>query len=145
MPGKEGYQLPLEFRNRNSWLSQVTYEIGFLGAGDLEGSGRFVRKVQEEVSIRSPADAAYHLIANVFTPFEAFDQEEAWGLLLNAKNQVTHETMIYRGTINTIYIRQAELFKEAVRVNAAALILAHVHPSGSPEPSPVIWRKCQVS
>ena len=44
--------------------------------------------------------------------------------------------MVYRGTINTVYIRPAEVFKEAVRVNAPALLLSHVHPSGDPTPSP---------
>jgi len=43
---------------------------------------------------------------------------------------------VYRGTVNSINVRPAELFKEAVRVNAPALILSHVHPSGSTEPSP---------
>jgi DNA repair protein RadC len=33
-------------------------------------------------------------------------------------------------------IRVSELFREAVRQNAAALILAHNHPSGDPTPSP---------
>ena len=33
-------------------------------------------------------------------------------------------------------MRLAELFKEAIRVNAAALLLSHCHPSGEPLPSP---------
>jgi RadC-like JAB domain len=98
--------------------------------------GRFVRAVQEEVIVRSPSDAARHLLDRVYTPFDDFDQEELWTLLLNTKNRITHEAMVYRGTVNTIYIRPAELFKAAVRVNAPALLLSHVHPSGSVEPSP---------
>src|SRR4051794_18244931 len=65
-------------------------------------------------------------------------------LLLNTQNRVTHEVMVYRGTLNTIPVRLAELFKEAIRVNAASLILSHSHPSGEPLPSPVIWRKSQI-
>ena len=34
------------------------------------------------------------------------------------------------------FVREAELLKEAVRVNAPALILSHCHPSGDPTPSP---------
>lgn len=101
-----------------------------------EGQSRFVRSVQEEVVIRSPADAAVHLLNHVYTPFDQFDQEELWTLLLNTKNRVTHEVLVYRGTLDTIPVRLAELFKEAIRVNAASLLLSHCHPSGEPAPSP---------
>jgi DNA repair protein RadC len=40
-------------------------------------------------------------------------------------------------------VRVGELFRPAVRENAAALIIVHNHPSGDPSPSPVIWRICQ--
>jgi DNA repair protein RadC len=44
--------------------------------------------------------------------------------------------MIYQGSLNASVVRVAELFREAVRSNAAALIVAHNHPSGDPTPSP---------
>ena len=135
MTRPERYQLPFEFgRKRDPSLTY--YELGFGGHEQVESAGRFVRAVREEIVVRSPQDAALHLLANVFTPFEAFDQEELYVLLLNTKNRITHEAMIYRGTVNTIYIRPAELFKEAIRVNAPALLLSHCHPSGSVDPSP---------
>ncbi|MCC6457934.1 MAG: JAB domain-containing protein [Caldilineaceae bacterium] len=136
MTRPERYQLPFEF-GRKSDSSSIYYEIGFAGRGTAEeSSGRFVRKVKEEIRIRTPVDAAQHFLDRVFTPFDAFDQEELWGILLNTKNRITHEAMIYRGTVNTIHLRQAELFKEAVRVNASALVLSHIHPSGHVLPSP---------
>ena len=55
---------------------------------------------------------------------------------MNSKNKITHEAMVYRGTATTAYIRVAEIFKEAVRVNATGIILSHNHPSGRPDPSP---------
>src|SRR5262245_36821669 len=93
--------------------------------------GRFVREVKEEVFAISPQGASISLVDKVYTPFELFDQEEPCVLLRNAKNRVTQEAMIYRGTVNTGYIRVAELFREAIRVNATGIILAHSHPSGS--------------
>jgi DNA repair protein RadC len=99
--------------------------------------------VKDEVIARSPVDVAQYLLQHVYTPFEAFDQEELYVLLLNTKNRITHETMVYRGTVNSVHIRPAELFSTAVRVNAPA-ILDHKHPSGLADPSPVIWRKSQV-
>jgi hypothetical protein len=98
--------------------------------------GRFVREAKERVFASSPAAAAEYLLAHVFYPFEQFDQEEAWVLLLNTKNEITHDAMVYRGTINTMNIRVAEVFKEAVKVNAHGLIFSHCHPSGDANPSP---------
>jgi DNA repair protein RadC len=135
MTKPERYQLPFEFGKRRD-PSLVYYELGFLGHEQPEGIARFVRQVREGVVVRSSHDAGQHLLTHVFTPFEAFDQEELWCLLLNTKNRITHEAMIYRGTVNSVNIRLAELFKEAVRLNTPALLLSHNHPSGSLEPSP---------
>lgn len=95
-----------------------------------------MRAVREEILVRTPADAALHLMEKVFVPFEQFDQEELWPLLLSARNRITHEVMLYRGTLDTVPIRPAEVFKEAIRVNAAGVLLAHNHPSGEASPSP---------
>lgn len=99
-------------------------------------SGRFVREAAAPRAITSPQEAADYLRQYIYTPFEQFDQEEVWVLLLNNKNYTTHEVLIYRGTINSALIRAVEVFKEAVRVNATGILLAHNHPSGDPTPSP---------
>lgn len=131
----ERYQMGFDFVAKPG-RSLVYYDLGFAGSEYPEGRARFVRQLKEEVVVRSPYDAAQHLLTNVFSPFDAFDQEELWSIILNTKNRITHEALVYRGTVNSINIRPAELFKEAVRVNAPALLLSHVHPSGSPDPSP---------
>jgi hypothetical protein len=119
---------------------------GFTGLRFLRGDerlsppadriGRFVREVEEAVHITSPDVAAQHLLTKVYAPFEHFDQEALWVLLLNTRLRITHEVMVYRGTINVVSIRSAELLKEAVRINSPALIMSHCHPSGDPTPSP---------
>lgn len=90
----------------------------------------------EEVVVRRPADAAAYLLQKIFVPFDQFDQEELRLLLLSTRNCITYEVMLYRGTLDTVFVRPAEVFKEAVRVNAAAVVLAHNHPSGEASPSP---------
>jgi DNA repair protein RadC len=102
----------------------------------IEELGRFVREVQEPTWATSPQAAAQYLLTKIYTPFDQFDQEELWVLLLNSKNRITHDALVYRGTISTMYVRIAEIFKPAVKVNAAGLILSHCHPSTDPEPSP---------
>ncbi len=42
---------------------------------------------------------------------------------------------VYVGSLNTAVVRVGELFREAIRVNAAAIIVAHNHPNGDPTPS----------
>jgi DNA repair protein RadC len=120
-PGSAG----LKFQPRDKRLKPRVRDVG-----------RFVREVKEAVQVRSPADAAQHLLTHVYAPFEDFSQEEIWVLLLNTRNRITHEVMVYRGTVNAASIRAPELFKEAVKVNAPALIMSHCHPSGDPDPSP---------
>lgn len=43
---------------------------------------------------------------------------------------------IYRGSLNSSLIRVGEIFKPALRLNAASVIIGHNHPSGAVEPSP---------
>ena len=82
--------------------------------------------------ITSPADAANLLMLDM----GHLEQEHLRVLLLDTKNHVLASPTIYVGNVNTSVIRVGELFKEAIRENAAALIMAHNHPSGDPTPSP---------
>lgn len=43
---------------------------------------------------------------------------------------------MYRGSVNTAMIRVGEVFKEALRLNATSIIVAHNHPTSDPTPSP---------
>lgn len=129
--------LGLEFARRHTQPTTADYRAAALDlVGQAVDTGRFVRAVQEEVTVRSPSEAAHHLLGQIYRPFEQFVQEEFWVLLLNTKHRVTHEAMVYRGTANTIYVRVAEIFKDAIRHNATSIVLSHCHPSGDPTPSP---------
>lgn len=112
------------------------YQLPFdYGARPLD-LGQHVRVVKEPYSVRQPEDAARYLINQVFAPFEQFRQEHLFVLLLNTKNLITHDVLTYKGTVNSVHIRVAELFMEAVKVNAPSIILSHNHPSGDPTASP---------
>ena len=52
----------------------------------------------------------------------------------NRHKVITYEEM-FRGTIDSASVYPREVLKRALQLNAAALILAHNHPSGEPEPS----------
>ena len=63
-------------------------------------------------------------------------QEHFVVLYLDIRNRIFDREVVYKGTVNTTVIRVAELFRGAVRRNAAAIIIAHNHPSGDASPSP---------
>ncbi len=63
------------------------------------------------------------------------EQENVRVLLLNTRNRVQGIVSTSVGSLNSSAIRIAELFREPVRRQAAAVVLVHNHPSGDPTPS----------
>lgn len=63
------------------------------------------------------------------------DREHFRALLLNTKNQVLYADRIAVGTLSQSSVHPRELFKNAIKRSAAAVILVHNHPSGDPTPS----------
>lgn len=56
-------------------------------------------------------------------------------LYLDAQNRLLREQELFRGTLTQTSVHPREVVKQALRFNAAAVILAHNHPSGVAEPS----------
>jgi DNA repair protein RadC len=56
--------------------------------------------------------------------------------LLDTRSRVLSTPTVYIGSLNTSVVRIGELFRSAIRENAAAMVVAHNHPSGDPSPSP---------
>ena len=54
---------------------------------------------------------------------------------VNTRNQVLGLSDVYRGSVHTAVVRIGELFRDALRQNAPAIILVHNHPSGDAAPS----------
>ena len=65
----------------------------------------------------------------------ALDQEQLRVLLLDTKHRVLAVRTVYQGTANQATVRVAEVFRDAIRHGAIALIVVHNHPSGDPTPS----------
>ena len=106
-------------------------------AARIKAAAEFGRRLTTEVvdqpEIRSPADAAALLMGRMST----LEQEYLFVLLLNTRNRVLRDPVeVYHGSLNMSLIRVGEVFRDAIRANAAAIILAHNHPSGQPEASP---------
>lgn len=54
---------------------------------------------------------------------------------LDNQHRVIHSTEMFSGTINSVEVHPREIVREALKCNAAALVLAHNHPSGIAQPS----------
>ena len=63
------------------------------------------------------------------------DREHFAVMLLDSQHKVLTCTVLFSGTIDGAAIYPREILKAALHANAAAVILAHNHPSGQPEPS----------
>ena len=81
--------------------------------------------------VRTPGDAAEPLVDRM----GALEREELRVLLLDTKNVVTAERTVYRGNLAGSSVRVGEVYRDAVRRCAAAIVVVHNHPSGDPSPS----------
>jgi DNA repair protein RadC len=83
-------------------------------------------------SIRSPRDVADRLVLQM----GRLEREELRIVILNTKNVVLRVVTAYQGNVSASLVRVGELFRDAVRLDAAGVILVHNHPSGDATPSP---------
>ncbi len=86
---------------------------------------------EERPTIRTPEDA--YAVAGA--EMAALEQEHLRVLLLDTKNRVLRTVTVSQGNVSGAQVRVAEVFKDAIRHNAPAVILLHNHPSGDPTPS----------
>jgi len=97
----------------------------------LDALALMLRPVRRE-QVKSPQD-----IAAVFMLEMAhLDQEQLRVACLNTRNRLQKIHLVYQGSLNASMIRVGEIYKEPLRLNSAAIIVAHNHPSGEPNPSP---------
>ncbi len=91
-----------------------------------------VREAAVKPSIHSPADAANLVLYEM----AGLEQEQLRVILLDVRNRVQKVTTLYQGSATSAQVKVGEVFKQAIRENAANVIICHNHPSGDPTPSP---------
>ncbi len=62
-------------------------------------------------------------------------QEVFYALYLNTKGALIKKQKLFVGSLSSAIVHPREVFKHAVTLSAASVILVHNHPSGNPEPS----------
>lgn len=88
-------------------------------------------KIKRQGNLTSPADSkAFVSLRLGDLPHEVFAV-----VFVDAQHRVIEFREMFRGTLTQTSVYPREVVKEALQLNAAAVILAHNHPSGVPEPS----------
>lgn len=110
--------------------------VGAAKAAQLQAAHEIGRRVQSKPAdadepIRCAEDVARRMSAQM----ARLDREEVWVLLLDIKHRVIGTHVISIGHLSGAPVHPRELFKEAIRRSAAAVVVVHNHPSGDPTPS----------
>lgn len=86
-----------------------------------------------KVSVKE-VDARYRAFRRVLSPD---DRQESFCVLLldNKLHPITDPVVVFRGTLDGTTVHPREVFQEAFRWGAYAIMVAHNHPSGDPTPS----------
>ncbi len=98
----------------------------------LEMGRRHLREtLQRGDALANPADTRAYLSARL----RGYEHEVFACLFLDNRHRVIHYAELFHGTLDGTSVHPREVLKQALEHNAAALILAHNHPSGVAEPS----------
>jgi DNA repair protein RadC len=88
-------------------------------------------RAAQQPTISTPED----VVALCGPQLRDLDREHFWALALNTKNRLVKTIEVSVGSLNASIVHPRELFKDAVRVSAASVVVVHNHPSGDPTPS----------
>ena len=90
------------------------------------------RPAEDRPTISSAEDVR-RLLAPEMAPLA---QEQVRVLLLDIRNRLVGQRVIYQGTVSSAEVRTAEVLRPAVNEAVSRIIVVHNHPSGAAEPSP---------
>ncbi len=87
--------------------------------------------LEQRPALVSPESAAELLVPR----FLGADRERCVAALVDTKHRLLSVVTVSVGSLDHTFMAPREVFRDALLANAAALVLAHNHPSGDPEPS----------
>ncbi|MFC1885574.1 RadC family protein [Thermodesulfobacteriota bacterium] len=98
-------------------------------------SGKFASMVKESSKGRTVSNSSevYNILKPIFK--EEDDVETIYGIFLDAKNHIIEIEKLFHGSITGSTVYPREIVKKVLNHKAAAILLAHNHPSGDPAPS----------
>ncbi|MDZ4655295.1 MAG: DNA repair protein RadC [Coriobacteriia bacterium] len=110
--------------------------VGPAAAARLLASLEMGRRWASWPGSKRPVIATPEDVVRICGPqFRGLDREHFWALALNTKNQLVRIVEVSIGSLNASIVHPRELYKEAIRLSAASIVVVHNHPSGDPTPS----------
>lgn len=110
--------------------------VGPAGAARLLSCLEMSRRAAAWPAATRPVVSTAEDVATLCGPqMRGLDREHFWALALNTKNQLLRMVEVSVGSLNASIVHPRELYKEAVRLSAASVVVVHNHPSGDPTPS----------
>jgi len=115
---------------------QTIKGIGRDKAVTLVAAFALARKMAGDLRNESPVLDTPEAVANLLREDNRLREVETFQiLLLNTRRRLIRLEQISQGTLDSLLVHPREVFKAAISAGAAAIVLAHNHPSGDPTPS----------
>ena len=110
--------------------------IGRVKALQLITVMEVARRILSQKGGPNPAFPTPDTVSEYIGPIAAgLEVEKFWVLCLNRKNRLIKRVEVTSGTASNSLVHPREVFREAIRMSASAVICVHNHPSGDPSPS----------
>jgi DNA repair protein RadC len=122
----------------NLSLTELEKEVSKLGAIRIKAMFELFRKTNwvKRGGFKPTIESAQDVYNYFVDELKGKKKEHFYVLCLDTKNRIIErEVLVSRGTLNSSLIHPREVFKEAIKRSANAVILVHNHPSGDCEPS----------
>lgn len=114
-----------------------TRGLGLAKAARIQAAIELGKRVSladaQQHAILSNPESVFRLLQPQLSHLE---QEHFLVLFADSKNRWLGQKMISKGLLNATLVHPRDIFREALRYNAHAILVAHNHPSGDPLPSP---------
>lgn len=121
------------------WSAEDFMEIRGIGkvkALQLLAVMDFAKRILQEQDCNAVKFDTAEGVARYFRPIIAgAEVEHFWVLCLDRKNRLLRRVEATKGTATNSLVHAREVFREAIKLSATAIIAVHNHPSGDPAPS----------
>ena len=93
------------------------------------------RYLSQQMKVNEMIDSPYFAVMYFQSELESWEREVFMVIFLDNQNRLIKTEKMFYGTINQASVHPREIIKEALKCNAAAILVAHNHPSGNCTPS----------
>ncbi len=134
-------ELLREFKDLWSLLHATDTRLRDAGLGEsaiglLQATGAIALRAQRGQVLERPLLSSWQKIVDYCQMALAHETKEQFRLLfIDRRNQLLHDEVMQRGTIDHTPVYPREIVQRALELGAGALVLVHNHPSGDPTPS----------